>query len=88
MHQQGDCLHDCAADSVGLGAASGSSVGAQDRLLRGSSGAGPASSAGLGGGGEHSGSSGVGPASSTGLGSGAGGGSGGGDAWKVTAKGR
>ena len=94
MRQQGDCLHDCAADSVGLGAASGSSAGAQDRPTSaqgghsGSSGAGPASSAGLGGGGEHSGSSGVGPASSTGLGSGAGGGSGGGDAWKVTAKGR
>ena len=94
VRQQGVCLHDCATDSVGLGAASGSSAGAQDRPTSaqgghsGSSGAGPASSAGLGGGGEHGGSSGIGPASNTGLGGGAGGGSGGGGAWKVRAKGR
>ena len=55
MRQQGDCHHDYATDSVGLGAASGSSAGAQGRPTSaqgghsGSSGAGPASSAGLGG---------------------------------------
>ena len=91
VRQQGDSLHDCATDSVGLGAASGSSAGAQDRPTSaqgghsGSPGAGPSSSAGLGGGREHCGSSGIGPASSTGLGGGAGGGSG---AWKMRAKGR
>ena len=91
VRQQGDYLHDCATDSGGLGAASGSSAGAQDRPTsaqgghNGSSGAGPASSAGLGGRGEHGGSSGIGPASSTRLGGGAGGGSG---TWKVRAKGR
>ena len=91
MRQQGEGIYDCAADSVGLGAASGSPAGAQDRPTSaqgghsGSSGAGTVSSAGLSGGEEHGGSSGIGPASSTGLGGGAGGGSG---AWKVRAKGR
>ena len=94
MRQQGDSLHDCAADSADLGAASGSSAGAQDRPTfaqgghSGSSGAGLASSAGLSGGGEHGRSLGIGPASSTGLSGGAGGGSGGGDARKVRAKDR
>ena len=62
--------------SVGSGAASGSLAGVQDRPTStrgehsGSSCAGPASSAGLGGGGEHGGYFGVGPASSAGSGGG------------------